>query len=75
MENAVLGPISIISALAVLLAGAWLLHDGVSARDLLHLQIEIIAGATLLSAGVACSVLLLRNWIKWRRELGKYREG
>jgi len=57
------------------LAGAWLLHDGVSARDLLHLQIEIIAGATLLSAGVVCSVLLLRNWIKWRRELGKYREG
>jgi hypothetical protein len=67
--------ISIIFALAILLAGAWLLHDGVSAKDLLHLQIEIIAGATLLSAGVVSFVLLLKAWIKWRRELGKYREG
>ncbi len=65
------GLISIISALALLLAGAWLLHDGVSGRHLL--QIEIIAGATLLSVGVVCSVLLLRHWMKWRRELGKYR--
>ena len=62
------GLISIISALALLLAGAWLLHDGVSGRDLL--QIEIIAGATLLSVGVVCSVLLLRHRIKWKRELG-----
>jgi hypothetical protein len=67
--------ICIIFALALLLTGAWLLHDGVLARDPLHLQIEIIAGATLLSAVVVCSVLLLRDWIKWKRELGKYREG
>ncbi len=67
------GLISIISALALLLTGAWLLHDGVSGRDLL--QMEIIAGATLLSVGVVSSVLLLRHWIKWKRELGKYREG
>jgi len=66
--------ISIISALAVFLAGAWLLHNGVSARDPLHLQIQIIAGATLLSVGVVSSVLLLRDWIKWKRELAKYRE-
>jgi CHASE2 domain-containing sensor protein len=66
--------ISVISALALLLTGAWLLHDGVLARDPLHLQIEIIAGATLLSAVVVCSVLLLRDWIKWKRELAKYRE-
>jgi len=65
--------ISIISALALLLTGAWLLHEGVSGRDLL--QIEVIAGATLLSVGVVIFVLLLRNWIKWKRELGKYREG
>jgi hypothetical protein len=76
MEKApMLGPVSIISALALLLAGAWLLYDGVAARDLLHLQIEIIGGATLLSVGVVSSVLLLRDWIKWNRELGKYREG
>ena len=67
-----LGPISIISALALLFAGAWLLYDGVSGRDA---QIEIIAGATLLSVGVVSSVLLLRDWIKWKRELGKCREG
>jgi hypothetical protein len=36
---------------------------------------EIIAGAALLSVGVVISVLLLRDWIKWKRELGKYREG
>ncbi|OLD77234.1 MAG: hypothetical protein AUI33_04320 [Ignavibacteria bacterium 13_1_40CM_2_61_4] len=75
MEGPMPGLISIISALALLLTGAWLLHDGVSARDLLHLQFEIVAGATLLSVGVVSSVLLLRNWIKWKRELGKYREG
>jgi hypothetical protein len=75
MEGPMPGLISIISAVALLLAGAWLLHDGVSARDPLHLQIEIIAGAALLSVGVVISVLLLRDWIKWKRELGKYREG
>jgi hypothetical protein len=64
--------ISIISALALLLTGAWLLNDGVSGRD--HMQIEMIAGATFLGVGVLSSVLLLRNWIKWKRELGKYRE-
>ena len=67
--------ISIISALALLLAGAWLLYDGVSARDPLHLQTEIVAGATLLSVAVVSSVLLLRDWIKWKRDLAKYREG
>jgi len=75
MENPVPGLISIIFALTLLMAGAWLLHDGVSGRDLLHLQVEIIAGATLLSVGVVSSALLLRNWIKWKRELAKYREG
>ena len=69
------GLISIISALAVLLAGAWLLYDGISARDPLHLQTEIVAGATLLSVAVVSSVLLLRDWIKWKRAFGKYREG
>jgi len=67
------GLISIISALALLLTGAWLIHDGVHGRD--RLQIEIIAGATLLSVGVVSSVFLLRGWIKGKRELGKYREG
>jgi hypothetical protein len=66
------GLISIISALALLLTGAWLLYDGVSGRDS---QMEVIAGATLLSVGVVISVLLLSDWIKWKRELGKYREG
>jgi len=70
-----LGPISIISTLALLFAGAWLLYDGVSARDPLHLQAEIVGGATLMSVAVVSSVLLLRDWIKWKRGLAKYREG
>jgi hypothetical protein len=64
--------ISTISVLALFLAGAWLLHDGVSGKDL---QMEVIAGATLLSVGVVTAVFLLRDWIKWKRELAKYREG
>jgi len=36
---------------------------------------ELIAGATLLSVALVSSVLLLEGWIKWKRELGKYREG
>jgi len=67
------GLISIISALALLLTGALLLYDGVSGRDLS--QTATIAGATLLSVGIVSSVLLLKGWIKWKRELGKYREG
>lgn len=67
------GLISIISALALLLTGAWLIHDGVQGSD--RSQIEIIAGATLLSVGVVSSVFLLRGWIKGKRELGKYRAG
>ncbi len=67
------GLVSIIPVLALLLTGAWLIHDGVQGRD--RLQIEIIAGATLLSIGVVSSVFLLRGWIKGKRELGKYREG
>jgi hypothetical protein len=67
------GLINIIFALAFLLAGAFLLHDGASGRD--HLQIEIIAGAALLSVGIISGVFLLGDWIKWRRELGKHTEG
>jgi uncharacterized membrane protein len=67
------GLINIIFALTFLLTGALLLHDGVSGRD--HMQMEIIGGAALLSVGVVISVLLLRDWIKWKRELAKYREG
>jgi len=64
--------IGAIAVLAFLLSGAWLLHDGVSRRDLL--QMEVIAGAALVSVGVVTAVLLLRDWIKWKRELAKYRE-
>ncbi len=67
------GLISIAFALTFLLTGGLLLHDGVLGRD--RMQMEIIAGAALLSVGVVISVLLLRDWIKWKRELAKYREG
>ena len=64
--------IGAIAVFASLLSGSWLLHDGASGRDLL--QMEVIAGAALLSVGVVTAVLLLRDWIKWKRELAKYRE-
>src|SRR5437660_3093322 len=66
------GLISIFSALALLLTGVWLLHDGVSGKDLI--QIKIIVRATLVSVVVVSYVFLLRNLIKWRRESRKYRE-
>jgi hypothetical protein len=65
--------ISTIFVLARLLIAAWLLYGAVSGRE--HLQTEVIAGAMLLSVGVVTSVLLLRDWMKWKRELAKYREG
>lgn len=67
------GMTGVIFAVVCILLGAAFLYDGVSGRDLS--QLETIAGATLLSVGVVSSVLLLRDWIKWKRELGKYREG
>ena len=66
------GLISIFSALALLLTGVWLLHDGVSGKELI--QIKVIVRATLVSVMIVSYVFLLRNLIKWKRESRKYRE-
>jgi hypothetical protein len=67
------GVTGLIFAVVCILVGAALLYDGIPGRD--AIQAETIAGVTLLSVGVVSSVLLLRGWIKWKRELGKYRDG
>jgi len=54
------------------LVGAGLLYSGVSGRD--PLQVETIGGAALLSLGVVTLGIVLRDWLKWKRELRKYRE-
>lgn len=56
-----------------LLIGAGLLNDGTSGRD--AMQAETIGGAALLSLGVVTLGIILRGWLRWKRELKKYREG
>ena len=56
-----------------IVVGVGLLYDGFSGRD--PMQGETIAGAAVLSFGAVTLGMVLRDWIKWKRELGKYREG
>ena len=56
-----------------LLAGAVLFYNGISGGDLV--QAETIGGAALLSLGVVTLGIILRSWLKWKRELRKYRAG
>ncbi len=65
--------IGIVFGALFLLTGAVLLNNGISGRD--PLQAETIAGAALLSLGVVTLGIILRGWLKWKRELRKYREG
>jgi len=65
------GLVNISSALVLLVTGIWLLYDGVSGRD--SLEMETIAGATLMSVAVVSSALLLRNRLTRKRGLGKWR--
>ena len=65
--------IGFIFGAAFLLIGAGLLNNGISGRD--TMQAETIGGAALLSLGVVTLGIILKGWLKWRRELKKYREG
>ncbi len=65
--------IGIIFGAVFLFIGAWLLNNGISGRD--TLQAETLSGAALLSLGVVTLGIILRGWLKWKRELKKYREG
>jgi len=55
-----------------LLVGAGLLCGGVSARD--SLQLQTISGAALVSLGGVTLGSVLRDRLKWKRELKKCRE-
>lgn len=39
------------------------------------MQAETIGGAALLSLGVVTLEIILRGWLRWKRELKKYRDG
>jgi len=52
--------------------GAVLLHDGVSGRD--SMQAGTIAGAAVLSFGAVTLGLVVRDRLKWKRELREDRE-
>jgi len=66
------GRIGFIFGAVSFLVGAGLLYGDVSGRD--PLQVETIGGAVLLSLGVVTLVIVLRDRLKWKRELRKYRE-
>jgi hypothetical protein len=56
-----------------LLLGAGLLNEGISGRD--SVQAETLAGAAILSVGALTLGLVLKDWLKWKSELKKYRQG
>ena len=62
----------LIFGVVCLVIGAGLLYDGVSVRD--PMQAETIAGAAVLSFGGVTLGMILRDWLKWKSELRKYRE-
>ena len=64
--------IGLIFGAVFLLTGAGLLSNGISGKD--PMQAETIAGAALLSLGVAILGMILNERLKWKRELKKYRE-
>jgi hypothetical protein len=63
---------ALIFGVVFLVIGAGLLYDGASGRDLM--QAETIAGAAVVSLGVVSLGIVLRSWLKWKKELRKYRE-
>jgi len=63
----------LIFAVVCILVGAAPLYDGIPGRD--PIQAEAIAGAVVLSFGVVTLGIALKDWLKWKSELKKYREG
>jgi len=64
--------IGLIFAVVCILFGATLLYDSTSGRN--PIQAQTIAGAAVLSLGVVTLRMILKEWLKWKRELRKYRE-
>jgi hypothetical protein len=69
MQHGVTG---IIFAVVCILFGATLLYDGIPGRS--PIQAETIAAAAVLSLGVVTLWMILKERLKWKRELTKYRE-
>jgi hypothetical protein len=69
MQHGVTG---LIFAVVCILVGAALLYDGIPGRG--PIQAETIAGAAVLSIGVVTLGIVLKDWLKWKSELRKYRE-
>jgi hypothetical protein len=70
MQHGVTG---LIFAVVCILLGAALLYDGIPGRN--PIQAETIAGAAVLSFGAVTLGIVLKDWLKWKSEVKKYREG
>ena len=55
-------------ALILVIPGATLLYDGIASADASQ-SIRVIGGALLLALGLTISSIVLRNWLKWRKNL------
>jgi len=63
----------LIFSVVCILVGAALLYDGIPGRD--PIQAEAIAGAVVLIFWSDDLGIVLKDWLKWKSELKKYREG
>lgn len=55
-------------AIALLVAGAVLLHDGFQGPDLSQTA-HVLGGATCLSIGLFVALAAIKDWRKWRKVL------
>jgi membrane protein YdbS with pleckstrin-like domain len=61
--------LGLLVAVACVLAGAFLLHDGTSTPY--SSQFEVIGGAALLSVGLVVALLITKS--RWQRTVWRYR--
>lgn len=66
------GVTGLILAVVCILFGATLIYNGTPGRD--PIQAQTIAGAAVLSLGAVTSRMILKEWLKWKKELRKYKE-
>jgi len=67
-----LDDLRLFSGLIFLIAGAALLHNGMSNADASQ-SATVLGGATFLSLGSTVMWTVLRNWWVWRKEYRRYR--
>ncbi len=66
------GVTGLILAVVCILFGATLLYSGTPGRD--PIQAQTIAGAAVLSLGAVTLGMILKERLKWKMELRKYKE-